>query len=374
MSSPKVENVHLVGSIPVSSEEESFRTVCKALPGRLRRVPDGEPGERNYFVRWQADLFKHEPRLLSESFNPGGSTALTEDQANEIVKSLPQLQTRYDDYALTSYETFKKLRDDGVIPQGIRFQVGLPTPLNVVSIMIRDELRTKVEPVYQDAIIRSLSRIQSGIPVQDLAIQWDVAMEFATLEGAAHRGEVKKSWFGPAFKGIVDRLATLGESVAEDVELGYHFCYGTRLPFLLNALPVASKTNHTTGDFGQKHFIEPRDTLTMVNVANALLAKCKRRVDYIHMPVPKDRGDREYFEPLLGLTPNLGKTGLILGLVHYDDLSGTQARIRSAGEIVKTFGVATECGMGRTPPEHLDSIFSILATVTDQENEAHFHP
>ena len=108
--------------------------------------------------------------------------------------------------------------------------------------------------------------------------------------------------------------------------------------------------------------MEPTDTLTMVNVANALLEQIKRQVDYIHMPVPQDRTDREYFEPLQQL--NLGRTELVLGLAHYNDLEGTVARIWTAGEFVQSFAVSTECGLGRTPPEQLENIWSILANVS----------
>ena len=81
------------------------------------------------------------------------------------------------------------------------------------------------------------------------------------------------------------------------------------------------------------------------------------------MPVPKDRVDRGYFEPLHQL--QIGQTELILGLVHYNDLEGTKTRINTAGEFVRSFGVSTECGMGRTPPEQLENILSIHAAVSD---------
>ena len=42
--------VHLVGSIAAQTSEEAFLAACNGLPGRLRRVPDGETGERCNFV------------------------------------------------------------------------------------------------------------------------------------------------------------------------------------------------------------------------------------------------------------------------------------------------------------------------------------
>jgi hypothetical protein len=54
-----------------------------------------------------------------------------------------------------------------------------------------------------------------------------------------------------------------------------------------------------------------------------------------------------------------GHTELYLGLVHPNDEEGTKRRIRAVGEagVEMTFGVATECGLGRTPVGELDSIF-----------------
>jgi hypothetical protein len=43
----------LLGSIPLANAEEVFRTSCDRLGDRLRRVPDGETGERLGWIRWQ---------------------------------------------------------------------------------------------------------------------------------------------------------------------------------------------------------------------------------------------------------------------------------------------------------------------------------
>jgi len=42
LSQPR--GVHLVGSIPLASAEEVFRTGSSILGERLRRIPDGETG------------------------------------------------------------------------------------------------------------------------------------------------------------------------------------------------------------------------------------------------------------------------------------------------------------------------------------------
>lgn len=337
--------VHLVGSVPLPSAEDVFRQACEALPGRLRRVPDGEPGNRQQWIAFQCDIFANTPEVLvnfdGRNYNcPPGTTI--NDEVERIMKSMPQLQTGYDEIALSSYSIFRKLRADGAIPQGIRFQASLPTPLAVVGTRIEHAFRPAVEPLYEDAILRALKRIETEIPKEDLAIQWDVAVEFGMLEGVLFQ-----RYFEPLKEGILERTVRLGNAVDKGVELGFHLCYG---------------------DIGHAHFTEPEDTGLMVEVATAILEGVKRPVDWIHMPVPKNRDDAAYFTPLEKLKGLLGQTQLYLGVVHAGDEEGTQRRIRAASKVVKKFGVATECGMGRTPLAELASILQISAAVSSPAN------
>lgn len=87
--------------------------------------------------------------------------------------------------------------------------------------------------------------------------------------------------------------------------------------------------------------------------------------------MPKGRTDPEYFAPLAGLELNKGSDRgqkpphLYLGLVHANDEAGTRKRIEVAESTVPfPFGVGTECGLGRTPPEEIDSILHICKEVS----------
>lgn len=75
----------------------------------------------------------------------------------------------------------------------------------------------------------------------------------------------------------------------------------------------------------------------------------------------------EYYAPLSRLRPRLEActTKLFLGVVHSFDLAGTKRRIDAAGQIIESFGVATECGWGRTPVEEISDIVGIMKLVTD---------
>jgi hypothetical protein len=60
--------------------------------------------------------------------------------------------------------------------------VSLPTPLASVASFVAMEARAVVEPVYESVMLSELGEIVESIPRQELAIQWDVAVEFSLLE------------------------------------------------------------------------------------------------------------------------------------------------------------------------------------------------
>ena len=49
---------------------------------------------------------------------------------------------------------------------------------------------------------------------------------------------------------------------------------------------------------------------------------------------------------------------MILGLIHHDDAEGDAARIAAAREFAPMFGVASECGWGRTDPQRVPSLLT----------------
>ena len=133
---------------------------------------------------------------------------------------------------------------------------------------------------------------------------------------------------------VFDELARLGAKVPEPVDLGYHLCYGSP---------------------ADEHLVMPKDAGILAEMGNGLASRLERRLDFLHLPVPKDRTDSEYYLPLSVLRlPE--ETSLILGLIHFDDADGDAARITAAREFVPMFGVASECGWGRTDPTRVPSL------------------
>ena len=333
------ETVHFVGSVCLPETHTVLTRLCSSLPARLRRIPDGETGKRQSFVEFQRDIFNQSP-FVQAPFPPGTAFRTTGFPPELDASQVRILPVEYDDFAISGYDEFCKLRTQGLIPNGVRFQVSLPTPINVLGILVEPSWRASIEPYYEQALLVALKRIQDTIPSADLAIQWDLASEFAYLEGA----DPTPVWFSPLKDGILERVLKVAAAVSKDVALGFHLCYGDR---------------------GHKHFVEPKDTALLVELGNAIVNGVTRPVDWLHMPVPRSRVDADYFAPLAQL--NIGDTELYLGLLHAGDEDGTRARIKAAAEFVAPFGLATECGLGRSSQAELDSILDIAGRLKGAE-------
>ncbi len=333
-STERQRPIHLVGSIPLADAEEVFRAASSILGNSARRLPDGETGVRTNWIAWQAAVFEQNPALerATENDKEYGVRLRYGLRPGKTARDVTFDNLGYADAALASYATFKRLKEDGVIPRGTRFQVCLPTPLAPVTGFVDAADRAAVEPAYEQRMLVELDQICDEIPHDQLAIQWDTAIEFGILEG------VMPSHLQDPEQDIVLRLVGLGNRVPADVELGYHLCYG---------------------DAGHQHFAQPKDTAKLVLVANSVSAGVERTINWIHLPVPRDRDDVEYYAPLrdLRLEP---ETELYLGLVHMTGgLEGTRRRISAASQARDEFGIATECGFGRRPTETVAPLLTL---------------
>jgi methionine synthase II (cobalamin-independent) len=320
--------VHLVGSIALDSVEEVFRTAGTVLGRRLRRVPDGEPGGRRLWISWQYPLLRALPFLKADASRPNQTSGFLPLQLADGVAPadirFPELG--YAREARASYQDFLAARKQGHLAPEVHFQVSLPTPFAVINPFFATKDALAVEPAYEAAMLREVDAICRAIPHEDLCIQWDVCIEMVMWDG---RWAFSRNPFDDLRGAIEARMKRLAAAVPGDVELGFHLCYG---------------------DWEAKHFVEPVDAGKLTEFANLLASTVDRPIAYIHMPVPIDRSDDAYFQPLRNLTL-LPQTELFLGLVHSDGVDATRKRIEAAARYVPDFGIATECGMarGRTP-------------------------
>ena len=62
-------NLHLVGSVPLPDARDVFTAVSRELGPYLKRIPDGETGERLDWITWLEPIFANHP-----AFEPSGET------------------------------------------------------------------------------------------------------------------------------------------------------------------------------------------------------------------------------------------------------------------------------------------------------------
>ncbi|MGA3403911.1 MAG: hypothetical protein ABSC95_32280 [Acetobacteraceae bacterium] len=335
-----VTGVHLIGSVPLQDAETVFRTVAHELGPYLARIPDGETGNRHRWIWWQREMLLRHPAMEPDPDTKplelrqwDGALIRTTDWLrfkSGIDPTSVTFDTGYAAAARESYVTFRRLRDTGDIPARLRFQVCLPTPMASGYMYVSPRSLAAYLPAYERALLAALREIAGAIPHQDLSIQWDVCQEVLVFEGYfPHRP--------PAYKeASLAMLARLGDAVPDDVECGYHLCYGSPR---------------------DEHLVMPKDTAILVEIAQGILARLRRRMDFLHLPVPRDRSDAAYFAPLAGLALP-AETMLYLGLIHHDDATGDRARIDAARKVVPRFGIATECGWGRTDPARVPGLLA----------------
>jgi hypothetical protein len=339
-------HVHLVGSVPLADAREVFETTSAVFGPRLKRIPDGETGERSDWITWLEPAFADNPALeksdeLFRIHATGTARIRYRLRPGKKASDVTFGNLFYADIAEQSYADFAALKAQGKIARDVRFQIDLVPAHSVIWLFLQDDLHQPLDPVFNTALKREIDKIAAALPHGQIAIQFDVASAvFARLQ----RGEPNA--YGKTREEMLttfSRILTgLADHVPADIELLFHFCYG---------------------DSNHKHVVEPRDMGDMVDVANRLSADIKRPIQLIHMPVPRDRSDEAYFEPLkrLRLKP---ETELCLGLVHYTDgVSGTRRRMAAAERHAADFSVATECGFGRRDPNTIPELLRIHAKI-----------
>jgi hypothetical protein len=332
------DRLHLIGSIPLDSSEQVFRRLAAELGPFLKRIPDGETGERSRWVYFQRQMLLDHPAMEIDPTVPpykfiqwDGKVVREVEQVRfkpGVDPSTVVFETGYDKAALASWDVFKRLRDTGEIAPGTRFQVCLPTPQASGYLYVSGPARETYFGVYERALKAALANIAQAIPAADLSIQWDVCQEVLAFEGyfkdrpAHYKAQ------------IFEMLGRLGDAVPAGVEMGYHLCYGSPR---------------------DEHLVQPKDSTILVEMMNGVAAATRRRIDFLHIPVPKGRTDEAYYAPLEAWKRPAG-TKLYLGLLHYDDDAGDKARIDVARRFVNDFGLSAECGWGRTEPGRLPGL------------------
>jgi hypothetical protein len=322
----------LVGSLPADSTDAALRLAAGFFGDLVFALPDGETGPRAGWVSYERErLVRPNPGVVvvRETESPTGLPRHAyETPVFGIRPGVTGLRfdswPRIDD-AIESYQAFSGLRSAGVIPAGLRFQVGLPFPSSAMNAFKADFAADYpvAERAFEDLVARELRRLTAAIPPGDLAIQWDLAYETQDLEGVL-AWTAEGAW--ERFAGPVTRLTRL---IPDEVLVGYHLCYGT---------------------FPEWPMYEARDMALLVRMANFAVAHSGRAVDWLHLAGPRylRSEDRAFFRPLVDLEP--GDARVFLGIVlPIDGVPGLRRRVATASRYLSDFGVAMYCGFGRQP-------------------------
>ena len=330
---------HLIGSVPLPTTEDVLRRLAASLGPVLSPMPDGETGERRRWIYWQRTMLERHPAMevdadagLLELRQWDGSLL----RRTDLLRFRPGVDpdsvvfpTGYAEAARESWAVFRRLRRDGVVPPGLRFQVCLPTAMSSAYMYVSPRAHDDYLRVYERSLLRALADISAAIPHAELSIQWDICQEVLVFENyfPSRPADYKARIFA-----LLERLAA---AVPADVDLGYHLCYGSP---------------------ADQHLVMPTDASVLAELTRAIVTAVRRPLGFIHLPVPRERDDAAYFVPLRGLRLPEG-TRLYLGLIHHDDADGDRRRIDTARAAVGGgFGVATECGWGRGEPARLDGL------------------
>jgi hypothetical protein len=351
MTEGKARPVLLVGSVPLNPASEVFRCATAHLSGLMTRFPDGEQ------VGWLPGVWRR--MAQNPALAPSRKVALVGSRdSTEFFRKLAIQYYRVKpeqmkqglrlgpygiaENAIASYQQFKRMRDAGEIPAGVRFQATLPGPLDCAFVV---ELpKAELFPLAEAATAAEIAAIVEAIPASDLTIQIDLAYEIE-LEEYQRRPQ---DFDMPVYEGVSWTLedqaavvANIANRIPRDVELGFHLC----------------SIWHIDQSKGQ-------DNNVHVDWCNALSRMIDRPIAYIHMPTIPEH-DAADFAPLKRL--KLGpETRLYLGVIHMDDgLEGAKRRIAAAATAIPDFGIGAFCGLAQPSrreaarPHTVDEIFAL---------------
>jgi hypothetical protein len=336
-------NLLLVGSVPLDTVEDVMRTFGGALARHLPALPDGEVGERRSWVnRLSYQIFNghldletiKRPKPVDgvEQLLPRSRDDAWQFKVKPGIErvrfSNPGSRLGYARDAVNSYFVFRTLREKGILPaDGLRFQISIPMVNSVIRPLHFPDPQdlARIRPGFEAALAAEVAAIVEKIPHMDLAIQWDCAWELQAVCGAGKAVPQELEVETHALP-----IGRLSKVIPQDVQLGFHFCFGT---------------------FGGWPAFAPDDLARPVELINAAVASAGRRVDWVHIPT-LDRDDEKFYAPLQRL--NAGGARVYLGAIH--TMATLKQRLDVARKFLPDFGLAAYCGFGRTPPGEMPRI------------------
>ena len=332
------DDLLLVGSVPLETAEEVFRRFGP-LGNHLAYMPDGEIGDRQYWIDGIGyRVLNGHPEIETlkrpapdangvERWRPLGNHDQFRFRVKPGVAKVrfgdPGWRLGYTRDAVNSYFVFRQMKKDGVIPAGVRFQVCLPLTYSAVTSFFEDaDDHARIVPGFTESLRAEVAKIVELIPPEDLAIQWDLAIENRYIEAKlasagreAGRAEARR---------LLIPAGEISPTIPAAVALGYHACFGT-----LNGWPSR----------------QPPDLTGSVMMLNEAVAQSGRRVDFLHLPT-LGTAEEKFFAPLADLDARGAR--VYLGAIHaMHGAGGLAQQLAVARKFLPSFGLAAPCGFGR---------------------------
>ncbi|HWC31039.1 MAG TPA: hypothetical protein VG845_13250, partial [Dehalococcoidia bacterium] len=256
--------------------------------------------------------------------------------------------------ARESYPVFARRKADGTLPADIRFMVCMPTPGTSINLLEEDSGRV-VKSAHEAQIQVTIKDLVDLIPPSELAIQWDVVRET--------RSELNDE--------LITELAKIADWVPEDVEVGYHLCFGDRKARGDVTARGMAEQGMTLGEKMKSHdrlsqpSPVPNGMTILRDMSLGIIAHASRRITFMHLatlPATSQPLEKAYAD-LDGLGDK-DETECYLGLLDIDTgVEGTRRQIEAAARVLPRFGIGPECGLQRIDAREYQEALEALSTL-----------
>ncbi|SDM23982.1 hypothetical protein [Allokutzneria albata] len=319
--------VHYVGSLPGEDAGSAMSGALATSGPKLRTLADGETGERNRWIVNFVDSLDGHPDL--EMLAKGTWSSYKDIPKYRIRKGRAltgdALNLTYVDEFRRSYPVFKKLREEHR-HEGLRYQVGVPGPLDLAMFVFGPIGPFKhVEP-FHDATVREIRQIHAEAG-DDVLFQIEVPVELVFMTKAP------KLVHGLLSRWLAKKVVAVAAGAPEGTSFGVHLCLG---------------------DLNNKALGKMKSAAPLVTLSNAIAAAwpAGRKLEYVHAPLAMGdlppSPDESYYRALskLALPPGCR---FIAGLAHENQDLDTQRRLLALVErlVNDSVDIACACGLGR---------------------------
>ena len=193
-------SVHFNGSVNLPDAETVMREISARIPEGVRRMTDGETGERNYWIHFQIRKFRQMPEFEEVSGGPAirAPDGAPADGAAAARRAAPRPTRSTGPTSATPTSTASRSRSSTASSRRARSR-----PVCASSCSTRRRWprwpgrscpRTSrpSRPPTRRRCSPTSARPLAALPHDRIAIQWDVAVEFGLLEGAY--GPLRSRW------------------------------------------------------------------------------------------------------------------------------------------------------------------------------------